>query len=263
MDHAVGVVCSIGVPAARGGREVNEDNYLVCRGGRVEWREGRDEHVERATGPGTLLAVADGMGGHQQGEVAATAAVRVLSKLYQEARPQDPARALRRYVQEAHRRLHERARAGGEVKMGTTLTVAWLLDTSVAWVQVGDSRLYLFREGRLRQVTADHTRGEFARRDGRSAALAEHLAQSFIFGSRGLGDDANLRLEDGRDAGLLEVRRGDRLLLCTDGLWGSVDDASLADVLQHTVDPQAAAVAAMERAMARGSTDNITVIVVG
>jgi serine/threonine protein phosphatase PrpC len=88
-----------------------------------------------------------------------------------------------------------------------------------------------------------------------------NLAQNFIFGSRGLGDDAELRLEAGRDSGRYRLERGDRLLLCTDGLWGAVDDVSVADVLRHTPDPQAAAVACMERAIARGSTDNITVIV--
>ena len=261
ITPAVGVVCSIGVPAHRGGRERNEDNYLVCHDGRIAWREGTDEHVERAAGTGTLLAVADGMGGHEQGEVASTAAMRVMAKLYQAEAPREPARALRRWVDQSHRRLHDRAREQGEVRLGTTLTVVWLLDDRAAWVHVGDSRLYLCRDGDLRRITADQTRGEFARRDGGATGDAT-LVQSFIFGSRGLGDDASLRLDEGLDAGTLDLEAGDQLLLCTDGLWGAVDDASLADALQHTTDAQAAAIACMERAMARGSTDNITVIVV-
>jgi protein phosphatase len=148
--------------------------------------------------------------------------------------------------------------------MGTTLSVCWLLNGNAAWAQVGDSRIYLFREDRLVQLTADHTANEFARRDGLGEVPDgdNTLAQSFIFGSRGLGDNTSLRLEPGLDSGLEPLASGDRLLICSDGLWGAVDDASMADVLRNTPDPQAASVALMERAVARGSTDNITVLVV-
>ena len=261
MVITVGVACSIGVPVDRGGRAHHGDNYLVCEHGRLAWREGTGEHHEKAAGHGVLVAVADGMGG-AAAPVASTAAMRILSRLYQERAPKDPKRALRRYVLEAHRRLHRRARVDGPVRMGTTLTTCWLLDDAVSWLQVGDSRLYLQRGGALRQLTPEHTLGEFAQRDGQ-VGRDGHLAQAFIYGSRGLGDDTSLRLEPGRDTGTEPLEAGDRLVLCTDGLWRWVDDVSLADVLRHTPDPQAAAVACMERAMARGSTDNITVIVVG
>lgn len=262
MPYSVGVVCSVGIGPDRGGRSENEDNYLICQGGRAVWREGDAERSKPAEGRGLLVAVADGMGGHDGGELASTVAVRVLAKLYGSGAPSDPDRALRRYVLDAHRRLYERARDRGPVTMGTTLTAAWVTGGHVHWVQVGDSRLYLFRNGRIECLTTDHTRREFAQRDGRPEGhQPEALAQGFIFGSRGLGDDANIRVEAGIDSGRALLQRGDRLLLCTDGLWSVVDDVSIADVLRHTPDPQAAAVACLERAIARGSTDNITALV--
>jgi protein phosphatase len=262
MAYSIGLVCSVGVGPERGGRSRNEDNYLICQEGRISYRVDDGERTEHADGAGVLLAVCDGMGGHEHGDLASTVAVRVMAKLYASGRPRDPDRALHKYVLDAHRRLHERAAVGGKVSMGTTLTACWVLGGHASWVQVGDSRLYVFRDDHLECLTPDHTRREFARRDGvTEGEEAENLAQNFIFGSRGLGDDAELRLEAGRDSGRYRLERGDRLLLCTDGLWGAVDDVSVADVLRHTPDPQAAAVACMERAIARGSTDNITVIV--
>lgn len=261
MSYTIGVVCSIGIGRSRGGRARNEDNYLICEQGRITWRDGDAERTEPGGGEGLLVAVCDGMGGHDDGELASTTAVRVLAKLYRPGVPRDPARALRRYIAESHKRLYWRARDHGPVTMGTTLTACWLLGDQAAWASVGDSRLYLFRDGRLTQLSADQTRNEFARRDGRAEMPdGGHLAQNFIYGSRGLGDDSSLRLDAGLDAGTFPVRKGDRIVVCTDGVYGWVDDVSLADVLRNTPDPQAASVACLERAIARGSTDNITVM---
>ncbi|MEZ4321234.1 MAG: protein phosphatase 2C domain-containing protein [Myxococcota bacterium] len=263
MAYSIGVVCSIGVGPERGGRSRNEDNYLICRNNQITYLQGENERRETGGGDGLLLAVCDGMGGHEDGHVASTTAARVIAKLYRPGAPKDPPKALLRYIQDAHRRLYWKARDKGPVTMGTTLSVCWLLNGSVAWAQVGDSRVYLFRDNKLSLLTSDHTRSEFARRDGlEQPAEGDTLAQSFIFGSRGLGDNTSLRLEPGLDSGLEPLANGDRLLICSDGLWGSVDDASMADVLRNTPDPQAASVALMERAVARGSVDNITVLVV-
>lgn len=265
MAYRVGVVCSPGVGPERGGRELNEDNYLICQAGRASWRVGDREQFEAANGAGVLLAVADGMGGMEGGEMASTVAVRVMAKLYAAGRPKDAETALRHYVHDAHGKLHAQIAATGKrVRMGTTLSLAWLLGGRLAWAHVGDSRIYLYRDGELRRLTIDHTSREFARRDGRRAeAYPEDLAQNFIFGSRGIGTDAEIRVDAGKDTGTEVLIRGDRVLLCTDGLWGAVDDASIADVLLHVADPQAAAVACMERALARGGRDNVTVLVIG
>lgn len=261
--YTVGLVCSIGIGPTRGGRSRNEDNYLICRDGNVQYLDGEREVRQLGGGEGVLLAVADGMGGHDDGHVASTTAARVIAKLYKPGLPKNPERALLKYIQDAHHRLYWKARDRGPVSMGTTLSVCWLLAGTCSWAQVGDSRIYVFRRDRLRRLTADQTVNEYARRDGRpERADGETLAQSFIFGSRGIGDNTRLRLEPGLDSNSLRLEKGDRLLLCSDGLSGTVDDASIADALRNTPEPQAAAVALMERAVARGSTDNITALVV-
>jgi protein phosphatase len=261
--YALGLVCSIGVGAARGGRARNEDNYLVCRDGKIAWRDGEREVVtEVAPSPGLLLGVADGMGGHDDGDLASAAAVQALSRLYTRPPPPDPEGTLREFLLDAHRRLRERVAVNGKVKMGTTVTIAWLLSGRLYWANVGDSRLYLWREGRLLQISRDQTRGEFARRDRRAAPdHAGHLAQSFIYGSRGLGDDAGLRIDRGLDTGNFTLRPDDRVVLCTDGICGRVEDAWVADTVRNVPDPAACAVSLMERAIAAGSDDNITALV--
>ncbi|MFN7142827.1 MAG: PP2C family protein-serine/threonine phosphatase [Myxococcota bacterium] len=261
--YAVGLVCSVGVGEARGGRARNEDNYLVCRDGHVRWRDGDEEAV--TTGPSTaavLLAVADGMGGHDDGDVASSAAVQSLSRLYYRPVPQDPEGTLREFLLDAHKRLRARVAVSGKVRMGTTLTVAWVVGARLYWASIGDSRLYHWRDNRLVRVTRDQTRGEFAQRDGRpTPPHADHLAQNFIYGSRGLGDDAALRIDRGLDTGSILLRPTDRVLLCSDGLCGRVEDAWIADLVRNVPDPNACAVTLLERAIAQGSDDNVTALI--
>lgn len=261
--YLVGLVCSVGIGEARGGRTRNEDNYLVCRDGRTRWRDGDTEVVTEAPGStGILLAVADGMGGHDDGDLASSAAVQALSRLYLRPPPPDPEATLRDFLLDAHKRLRTRVAVGGKVKMGTTLTVAWLLGDRLTWAHVGDSRLYHWREGRITRLTRDQTRGEFARRDRRAPPLhPDHLAQNFIYGSRGLGDDTGLRIDRGIDTGTVALRPDDRVLLCSDGLSGRVEDAWIGDLLRNVPEPTACAVSLMERAIASESDDNITTLV--
>jgi protein phosphatase len=154
-------------------------------------------------------------------------------------------------------------RERGDVKLGTTLTACWLVYGHAAWAHVGDSRLYLIRDGSSFQLSPDHTRNEFAQRDGKgSVSEGEHLAQSFIYGSRGLGDDANIRLEYGMDASIERLHAGDHLLLCSDGFSGAVSPPEMIEVVQQAASAQEAAHACVDRAINDGSTDNITVVVV-
>ncbi|MCB9797414.1 MAG: serine/threonine-protein phosphatase [Alphaproteobacteria bacterium] len=262
-DHVtIGVVCTRGVGPERGGRSANEDNYLVCRNNEVRYRNGDSEVVEHVRTFGILLAVADGMGGHEDGELASTAAVRAMSRIFRRGTPKDPELALHRFVLEAHRRLYRKVSELGPVRMGTTLTAVWLLDGKAYWCHIGDSRLYLWRDGTIRLITRDHTRAEFAERDGRVVeGDGSYLTQNFVYGSRGLGDDPTVRIDAGTDTGCLELRPRDRILLCSDGLSGPVEDHRIADAIRDTPEPQAAATSLMERALASGSDDNVTVIV--
>ena len=259
----IGVVCTVGIGAARGGRATNQDNYLVCRDGTVRWRHGESEEVlDTVQRPELLLAVADGMGGHEDGEIAAAAAVQALSRLYARPLPQLPEAELREFLHDAHRRVRERVQQGGEVKMGCTLTVAWMLGERVYWAHVGDSRLYHWRDDRITRISRDQTREEFANRDRRPApSHPRYLAQNFIFGSRGLGNDAALRIDPGLDTGCFTLRPGDRLLLSSDGLHGRLDDAQIGHTLSHVPQAQACAAALCDRAIAHQSDDNITALV--
>jgi protein phosphatase len=262
-SYSLGLVCTVGIGAGRGGRVRNEDNYLVCREGEIRWRDGDTEVTQPApASTSILLAVADGMGGHDDGDLASSAAVQALARLYTRPPPTDPEDTLREFVLDAHRRIRARVAVNGKVTMGTTLTIAWLLGGRVYWAHVGDSRLYHWRAGRITPITRDQTRGEFARRDGRAPPThAGHLAQNFIFGSRGLGDDAALRIDRGIDTGSFPLQAEDRLILCSDGLCGRVEDAWIADLVKNVPDAAACAVSLMERAIASDSDDNITTLV--
>jgi PPM family protein phosphatase len=261
--HDIGVVCTVGIGAPRGGRSSNQDNYLICAEGEARWREGEAEHIEPCEGVGTLLAVADGMGGHEHGELASAAAVQALARLYRRGRPAHPETTLRGWALQAHRRLRERAQEAGVANMGTTLTVAWIIGDHAYWLQIGDSRLYHQRGELLRRLTRDHTRGEFARRDQRKPPRdPQFLAQNFIFGSRGLGDDEGIRLDAGLDSGQLRLQVGDRLLLCSDGLCALVPDHRIRDALREGMGTVSCAAWLVDRAIASGSDDNVTAMVV-
>ena len=129
---------------------------------------------------------------------------------------------------------------------------------------MGDSRLYLLRDGVLRRITRDQTRAEFRRRDGLPVSEADHsaLAQSFIYGSRGQGDPTKLRFESGLDSGTIGVRPGDRLLLCSDGVCGAVHDEALGKLLGGGSEPQRIAEALGRAALDNGGMDNLTAVVV-
>ncbi len=260
--YDIGVCSSRGVGPLRGGRERNEDNFLICADGRVRFRDGSAERERRAEGPGVLLAVADGMGGHEHGALASGAAVQALARLHARGRPRSPEPAMRAFVTKAHARLRELARARGAANMGTTLTAAWMLEDTVYWVHVGDSRLYLLRDGALSQLSRDHTRREFARRDGRPEPFQpQALVQNFIFGSRGLGDDAAVRIDAGRDTGSFPVRAGDRLLLASDGVFGPLAHDQIRGVLAQAASATAAATTLVGAAMEAGGDDNLTAVV--
>ncbi len=262
----IGVHCSRGVGPRRGGRARNEDNFLIAYRGRARFLEGGAEReVRTQNGAGLMVVVADGMGGHDNGALASAAAVQAMLKLYSRGRPRAPGHTLTQFVRNAHTRLRSRAASSGAANMGTTLTVLWIIDNDAWWVHVGDSRLYHLRGGGLSQLTRDHVREEFARRDGRPIPdRPGALSQSFIYGSRGLGNDLDIRLDDGIDTGRVMLKPHDRFMLCSDGISGALDHDRLADTLSPRAEstPTDAAGVLARSAMEAGTTDNITAIVV-
>lgn len=202
-----------------------------------------------------LFVVADGMGGHAAGEVASEIAVSTIGEL---APDHADAEALGRAVEEANRDIINAAIAGqGREGMGTTVTAAILERNRLVIAQVGDSRAYLLHNGELTQLTRDHSlmanmieAGQITPEEARF-----HPNRSVI--TRALGNDPDTV----PDLYEINVEDGDRLLLCSDGLYSMLDDSEIAAVMRRISDPQRCATMLVNGAIAAGGHDNITVIV--
>jgi serine/threonine protein phosphatase PrpC len=196
-----------------------------------------------------LFAVADGMGGAQAGEVASKLAAGAVKE-----RGAD----VEELIQEANRRVHQRSiedpNASG---MGTTLTVASVENGMVSIGHVGDSRAYLVRDGRLEQVTDDHSLvGELMRSGKLSAEEAETHPQRSVI-TRALGTDPDVDV----DMFPIETRAGDLFLICSDGLTTMVDDRTILELVeQHRDDLQTLVKSLIKAANKGGGEDNITVV---
>ena len=215
----------------------------------------RDHNEDSLVVTPPLFAVADGMGGHAAGEVASEIAVRVLSELA----PEHPdGEALGRAIEEANRAVIQAAREGrGRQGMGTTMTAAMLEGERLVIAQVGDSRAYLLHQGKLQQLTRDHSlmadmieAGQLTPEEART-----HPQRSVI--TRALCSDAHLH----PDIYEINVETGDRLLICSDGLSGMIFDDQIENTLRRVQDPQRCASQLVNEAIAAGGHDNVTVIV--
>ena len=215
----------------------------------------RDHNEDSLVVTPPLFAVADGMGGHAAGEVASEIAVRVLSELA----PEHPdGEALGRAIEEANRAVIQAAREGrGRQGMGTTMTAAMLEGERLVIAQVGDSRAYLLHQGKLQQLTRDHSlmadmieAGQLTPEEARS-----HPNRSVI--TRALGSDPHTQ----PDLYEINVETGDRLLICSDGLSGMIFDDQIENTLRRVQDPQRCASQLVNEAIAAGGHDNVTVIV--
>jgi PPM family protein phosphatase len=202
-----------------------------------------------------LFAVADGMGGARGGEVASGIVVETLEK----GMPDDvgPEEGLAGLTREANQRIHQKATADEErAGMGTTLTAAYVGDDEVAFAHVGDSRAYRFRDGKLEQLTNDHSLvGELVRRGKLTERQAEEHPQRSVI-TRALGPEAAVEV----DSFSVDARPGDVFLLCSDGLTSMVEADGIADILREHESMDAAARRLVEAANENGGRDNITVV---
>jgi protein phosphatase len=207
-----------------------------------------------------LFAVADGMGGHAAGEVASLTAVESLRSAFNRG---DGAAGLVAAAEAANRSVWERAQTDPELRgMGTTLVAMALVDADgedrLAIVNVGDSRVYLLRNGELEQVTTDHSLVQELIDVGQlSEAEADNHPQRHVL-TRALGIDPEVDVDEIQ---VLPVK-GDRYLLCSDGLPREISDDQVASILRRFADPKDAARELVAQARARGGNDNITVVVV-
>jgi protein phosphatase len=252
-------------------RATNQDHYLVVRIGR--WLETRltnllpDQVPARAEEVGYGLVVADGMGGRAGGEVASQLAITTLVSLALHTpdwvlgiRPKDTRRRMQR-MQERWRRVQEALRQRGDREpalgqMGTTMSAAVSLGTRLVVGHVGDSRVYLFRQGQLHQLTRDHRLvqtmldlGALTPEQAATHPQRHTLVRSF----NAAGDTVE---GDFQEAALAD---GDQLLLCTDGLTDMVDAEVISSVLSQAASADEACQALLTAALKNGGKDNVTI----
>mgnify|MGYP006286699829 CR=1 FL=1 len=219
-------------------RQANEDSLLTVDG---------------------LYAVADGMGGHQAGEVASRVALETLAAGFDAASTE----VLVAAVEQANTALVDRAATDpGLAGMGTTLCAMALVDVhdrdAIAVVNVGDSRLYLLSDGELHQITEDHSLVATLQRQGRITAdeAAVHPQRNIL--TRALGIDGRVLVDSWEIVPVV----GDRYLLCSDGLFNEVDESRIAAVLRRLADPTEAAQELVRLANEAAGRDNITCVIV-
>lgn len=208
-----------------------------------------------------LLVLADGMGGHQAGEVASDLAVRSIVEVVRNGAgaganaPRSRA-LLERAMQVAHNRVRDAASAQAEHSgMGTTAIACLIGPTSLTLAHVGDSRAYRWRGGRLQQLTRDHSRVQELMDQH---ALSRQDALRRVGGNiltRALGVERELRVD------LIEepLQTDDLVLLCSDGLTDMLEDAAIARLLEDTKDLKAAGKALIDAALEAGGVDNVSI----
>ena len=241
-------------------RDHNEDVLLT-----LEINQLGDQVIE----PLGWFVLADGMGGHQAGELASALAMRVVTYelLNQVLRPYllDEARdatqrplneVMANAVMAANKVVHEQAQGGG-----TTLTCALILGNRAYLAHVGDSRAYLFTDNHLRQITRDHSLVDRLVELGQitPGEAMHHPQRNVLYRAVGQGDP----LEVDTYMELLPSAGQYRLLLCCDGLWGSIQDDQITEVLRVAATSQEACDRFIEAANAAGGKDNITAVVIG
>lgn len=204
-----------------------------------------------------LVAVADGMGGHEAGEVASATALEVIQGFKQRLERDGPD-VLRDAVLEANRTVWSKGRGDQTLQgMGTTLTAAWLHEGTATLAHVGDSRAYLLRAGTLSQLTEDQTIVQQWEKEGMigPGEAATHPRRHILLQAIGSDQDVNV------DMTSVELRPRDRLLLSTDGLHGMlVDEDRIRDILLAYPDPEEACRVLVDAANEAGGEDNITVL---
>jgi protein phosphatase len=210
-----------------------------------------------------LFIVADGMGGHAGGEVASRIAVQEIETAI-EATAGDPggpdsaASRLRIGFERANQRIADKAAVSAELRGMATTAVAVLVTPEAAILaHVGDSRLYLWRDGRLERLTADHSWVEEQVRAGTltMAAAREHPWRNLV--TRAIGGPPGLVV----DVSEITLEPGDRLLLCTDGLFSVLTDRRIAEILGRAPDLSRVCHDLVGAANAGGGPDNVTVLV--
>jgi protein phosphatase len=227
-------------------RESNEDSYGY-------WEPEDDTAFKRL---GRLAVVADGMGGHEGGQIASKIAVETIQQAYFSSAEADPQQRLLNAFLDAHRRIRRAAIENPDLRgMGTTCTSFALLGTLLYYAHVGDSHLYLLHGGELRLLTRDHSLVARLLESGiiRPDEAENHPQKHVLTAALGVADE----IEPDFPAEPLQLEKSDVLLVCSDGLWGQMNDLELKNVLAKQP-PKQACRTLVQLAKDRGGPDNIT-----
>jgi serine/threonine protein phosphatase PrpC len=251
-------------------REQNEDNFGIFRFRRtvdlIRASLTFDELPIEET-CSYAMVVADGMGGMKSGEVASRLALQTMMELTCQATSwvmkltdldaQQIESRVEAYVQRIHAAIQEQGRSDPDKKdMGTTWTSAHLVGHSAVIVHLGDSRAYLFRDGTLRQITRDETMAQSLIEAGLEPAKVVKFRNILLNSFGGGGDElAYASIHN------LNLIADDRLLLCSDGLTDMLSDVEITAELRQRTTPQSACDGLVERALANGGKDNVTVLI--
>lgn len=253
-------------------RASNEDNYLIAELGRTMWVRQTSlpqDSIQLGRNRGHVLLVADGMGGHQAGEVACALSITTIEtfllhvlRRFSNIRDDEElavAKELQAAIRTADDRIFEVVDDYPEFAgMGATLTLAFISGWKLIVIHAGDCRCYLFRDGVLRQLTDDHT---LVAELTKHQVLSPDCARNFRF--RHVVTNAIGGTQSGVDVDVLleSLRPGDQLLLCSDGLTDMLSDAQITSILREAPDAEAACTRLLSAANAAGGCDNITAIV--
>jgi serine/threonine protein phosphatase PrpC len=222
------------------------------------WAPPPDELApEQIAAKGRLYLVADGVGGHQAGDVASAMAAEIIQQAYYEDDSADVVNSLTSVIQLANTEIHTDAEATPERQgMGTTVTAVVLRDDDITVANVGDSRTYLIRDGELRQLTLDHSWIEEQVRAGAIAPedAVRHPHRNII--TRSLGNRAELQVDIFQEP----VQVGDSILLCSDGLTNVVQEEEIGHMLNQGRKARQVVHDLVEMAKERGAPDNVTAV---
>lgn len=248
-------------------RENNEDSFLVAdlTDGVMTPDTAAFNHMVGKNG--SLFLVADGMGGAEAGEVASRMAVELVTqKILDELRSatsiddESFVRILKRSIEDANVAIFQESHNNKSHQgMGTTLTAAAVCDATIFFAQLGDSRAYLVRNGSITQMTEDQSLVAQLVVSGalRPEEAKGHPQRHVILQALGIQSEVNVAIS------FAALKRGDRAVLCSDGLSGKVEIEEVNEVLQRWANPKDACRRLVELARERGGEDNITVIVAG
>ena len=224
-------------------REVNQDYVFVS-----------DQPVGNIP---NLLIVADGMGGHNAGDYASKFVVQVLKKELAKSREDGPRAMLKKAIASANHQLIAESKTDAKLEgMGTTLVAATVIEHTLYFANVGDSRLYLMND-EIRQLSKDHSLvQEMVRLGGLNAEEAKHHPDKNII-TRAIGVKEDIEI----DFFEYRLKKGDIILMCTDGLSNMVEDEEIFQIVRSSRDVVEAVEQLIERANSNGGKDNIGVIV--